>query len=152
MDIIVTIPFVYFLLIRKKEIPKITVISVFVICLILAGYILPVENQSFLSQFKLIAIPFVELTILSFVLFKSKAIIKRFKESNDTDSDFFDIITLACKEIFPNRIGDLLATEISVVYYAFSFKKTEQNSSDYTYWKKSGIVMTVSADAVTPGC
>lgn len=47
LDLLITIPFVYFLIIRKKEIPKITVITLFVIGIVIASIMIPEHTSHF---------------------------------------------------------------------------------------------------------
>ena len=135
---------VYFLLIRKKEIPKITVASVFVICVLVASAVLPMEHQHLLTQIKTIAIPLVEIGIIAFVSIKARRIIKSLKKNKNQHVDFFDALLIVCSTALPNRIGKVLATEIAVVYYTFSFSnKKTITDNEFTYFKKSGIKTTV---------
>lgn len=144
LDCLLTVPVLYFLIIRKTDIPNITVVSVFVICTLIASYIIPIEQQSLLKQIKYFAIPLVELGVLAFVFVKAKAIIKAVKATGTSNYDFFEVVSLACTQVLPHRVGKLLATEISVIYYSFfasSYKVLQDN--EYTYYKKSGIKMVV---------
>ena len=144
LDFIITIPLVYFLLIRKKEIPEITVVSVFVLCVLVASAVLPMEHQYLLTQIKTIAIPLVELGVIAFVLIKARRIIGDFKKKKNQKIDFFDALKITCSAALPNRIGKILATEIAVVYYAFNFLgKKEIAENEFTYFEKSGIKATV---------
>lgn len=144
LDFIITIPLIYFLLIRKKEIPKITVASVFVVCVLLASVVLPMEHQNLLTQIKIIAIPLVELCIVGFVLMKARRIIGDLKKNKNQAIDFFDALKVACSAALPSRIGNVLATEIAVVHYAFNFLgKKEKTENEFTYFNKSGIKATV---------
>ena len=70
IDLLFLIPLVYFFLIRKKEIPKITVLSLFIVGLVTASYILPENHQLLLSQVKTYFFPVVELGILTFLFIK----------------------------------------------------------------------------------
>lgn len=146
LDLLITIPVLYFLLIRKKEIPTITVASVFIVCMVIASYVIPIEHQGLLTKIKTFGVPLVELGVLTFVGLKTRAIIRSFKEHDTPQPDFFDALSLACSKVLPGRIGKLLATEISVVYYAFSKSmKKEIQPNEYTYFEKSGIKTVIYA-------
>lgn len=139
LDLIFTVPIVYFLIIRNSEIPNFTAFSLFVICLILASYIIPLEHQSFLKSFKFFAVPVLEVFILVAIAFKARMLSKKFKEE-EIEQDFFDKTKLACQEIVPGRAASLLATEIGVIQYAFlDNKKIKLKENEFTYTKKSGI-------------
>lgn len=142
LDLIITIPLVYFLLIRKTKIPKFTIIYIFLIGIFLAGFILPKEHQTLLTNIKFIAIPILEFGIISMVVFKMISLRKSLK--NIQGRDFYDRVVMACQEVFPNRVGRILATEIGVVYYFFSISKNrEKQALEFTGYKKSGIRTTI---------
>ncbi|MGB0932417.1 MAG: hypothetical protein ACPGVB_16665, partial [Chitinophagales bacterium] len=145
LDLVLTLPFFYFLLIRKKDIPKITVASVFVLGLVVANWIIPTAHQSLLQQVQHFVFPLVEMSVLSYLVFKAYKIRQQFKLQKQQNIDFYSAICLACKEALPKRIGALLATEIGVVYYSlFAWRKRELAANEFTYYKKSGIRLLVT--------
>lgn len=146
LDLLVIIPFIYFLIIRKKEIPKITIVSLFVIGLLTASYILPESKQTLLSQVKTFFFPIVELGVLSFLFIKIRKTVKEFKKLKTNNLDFFDAINIACKESFPNKIATLLATEIAVIYYVFFlWKKRITKQNEFTNYKENGLISLLLA-------
>ena len=80
-DLLLTVPFVYFLLIRKTKIPKTTVVPFLIVGIIICSFILPAENQYYLNLFKSWVLPIVELSILSFVIFNVRKGIIRYKQN-----------------------------------------------------------------------
>ena len=141
LDLLITIPFVYFLIIRKKEIPKITIVSLFVIGIVIASLIIPQQHQSLLIQIKTFILPIVELGIFSFLVFKARKITQEFKKQQSNHLGFYNAMQLATNSVFPNKIGELLATEISVVYYGFlAWKKRGLKENEFSYHKNSTSV------------
>ena len=61
VDLLLIVPLVYFLLIRKSEIPNTTVIPVMIIGLLVGSYFLPQQSQTYLSIFKTWALPVIEI-------------------------------------------------------------------------------------------
>lgn len=138
LDLVLTVPFVYFLLIRKKAIPKITIITSFIIGLVVASIILPKDNQELLSIIKTFAIPIIELVVLFFVITKSRKIVQNYKLQNNTSLDFYDAVKLAVKEVIPNKLSSILTTEIAVLYYSFfSWRKRKLIENEFSYHQKS---------------
>lgn len=143
LDLLITFPIFYLFVIWKRQIPKFTVAYVFLLGLFIAKFTLPNSLQIAISQIQYFAIPLIEIGILTIVLFKIKALKKAFQ--NIEQYDFFEKAKFACQEVFPNRIGIILATEISMFYYLFNFSKISINKSvHFTYYKKSGIKMILS--------
>lgn len=146
LDLLITMPLLYFLVIRKTTIPKISVLSVFIIGIIVASFLIPPSEQALLGQIKFWAVPLAEFGIVGFVIFTARKTIAQYKAQKGTAPDFYTAINQACREAVPNRIGALLATEISVIYYVFfSKKKKTLAENEYTYHKKSGIITVVYA-------
>jgi len=144
LDLLISIPIIYFLLIRKTAIPKITIIYVLLLDILLAGVILPAEHQSLLATIKIIAIPILEIGLVSMLIFKVRSLNTSFKQQQHRENDFYDTLLIACKEVFPGRVGKILATEISVFYYLFAPNKASTiEKNEFTYFKKSGIKTVV---------
>jgi len=110
--------------------------------LVVEGYILPAEHQTLLTNIKFIAIPVLEFGILSTIIYKIISLRNSLK--NTSGEDFYDRLLIACHEVFPNRIGKLLATEIAVVYYFFGWSyKQKKSPLQFTGYLKSGIRSTI---------
>ena len=144
IDLVLVIPLLYFLLIRKKTIPKITVITSVVIGLVVASVILPAENQEILSLVKTYAIPVIELVIVYLIITKSRKIIKNYKLQNNGNLDFYEAMSLAVKEVVPTKAASVLTTEIAVIYYCFiSWRKRILQENEFSYHNKSTSVSVI---------
>ena len=138
-DLLLTVPLVYFLLIRKSQIPKTTVIPVMVLGLLIGSYFLPKESQTYLNLFKNWALPVIELSIFTFVLFNFRKAINAYKKLKRVTPDFYDTLKNVCNDILPKKLVLPFATEVAVFYYGFiDWKKRKLNSNEFTYHKKSG--------------
>ncbi len=144
LDFVITVPLVYFLLIRRTKIPKFTVASVLVVSIILASFIIPSDQQSLLSMVKHYAIPVIESGVFGVLIRSIYKIRKSFKNTNAENLDFYDTLKLACAKILPAPIDKLLASEVSVFYFIFSFRRRIQSKGEFTYHQKSGIQLTLS--------
>lgn len=144
MDMLITIPLVYLLIIWKTTVPKFSVLYVFLACLLLCGLAIPLEHQSLFKSIKNIALPAIELGILSGVAYKIFSLSKVLRNSGSAQVDFYDKLKLACSDIFPGRVGKMLASEMAVLYYLFARNKSEQYpQGTYSAYKTNGIQMTV---------
>lgn len=146
LDFLLTIPLVYFLIIRKKSINKLSVLSVAVLGLLFAGFILPYNHQSLLQQIRPIAIPLIELTVFVVIGVKVRQVIRSARNLTESNLDFFDIVQQATQEALPGRMSGLLNTEIGSIYYGLiTWKKRELQENEYSYHQKSGILYTLFA-------
>ncbi|WP_323788052.1 hypothetical protein [Psychroserpens sp.] len=146
IDFIITIPLVYFLLIRKTKISNLTIAPCLIMCVIIASYVIPIANQDSLTLAKTWLIPIVELSILTIVVLKVRKAIQYYKEAAHHHQDFYSILQDTCKSIFPGVAAKLAANEIALLYYGFfNFKKIELQPNEYTNYKGSGILSTLGA-------
>lgn len=138
-DLLLTIPLIYFLLIRKTAIPNTTVIPVMIIGLLIGFNLLPVESQTYLLLFKSWVFPIIELSILGFVIFKVSRIIKSYQGIKNTSNDFYAVLKTSCKEALPSPVSIFMASEIAVFYYGFlNWGKKIYCDNEFTYHKNSG--------------
>jgi len=145
-DLLFTVPFIYFLLIRKKNIPKITVLSFFILGIVATTFIIPKEHQLFLAQIKTWFLPVIEIGVFTFVLFRVRKILKSYGVHKKEGNDFFATLKIACKEILPEKIAILLTMEIAVLYYGFiSWKKKKLRDNEFSYHKNSGTITVLIA-------
>ena len=145
-DLLLTVPLIYFLLIRKTNIPKTTVVPLLIIGVIICSLILPAENQYYLNLFKTWVLPIVELSILSFVIFNVRKALKKYNEKKTETIDFFTTLKSTCYEILPKVAVIPVVTEIAVFYYGFiHWGKIKLRDNEFTYHKDSGTVTLLIA-------
>lgn len=141
LDLLLTVPLVYVLLIRNTNIPKTTVVP-FLILGMLVGYIvLPAQNQYYLDLFKSWVFPVVEISIISLVIYKVRQAIKRYQTNQNPSVDFFTTLKNTCSEILPKSAVMPVVTEIAVFYYGFiHWKKRTLNENEFSYHRESGAI------------
>ena len=141
LDLVLTIPLVYYFLIRKKDIPKTTVISLFGFGILVASFIIPKEQQAVLSIAKKIIFPVLELGVLSFLFLKARKTYLEYNKVKNSKDDFYAAIQVACNDVFPKRVAALIATEAAMIYYLFfDWKKKELQNNEFTNYKESGVI------------
>ncbi|MFK7782470.1 hypothetical protein [Psychroserpens sp.] len=146
IDFIITIPLVYFILIRKTKISNLTIAPFLILCVIIASYAIPTSNQDTLTAAKTWLIPIVELIVFTIIILKVKKAIKHYKNASNQHQDFYSILQATCKSMFPETPAKLVANEIALIYYGFfNFKKIELKPNEYSNYKGSGILSTLTA-------
>ncbi len=141
IDLVLIIPFVYYLLIRKSKIPKTTVVPIMIIGLLVGSFFLPEENQVYLTLFKTWALPLIELFVIIFIIIKVRGGVKKYKVLKGLRLDFFSTVKNTCREILPEKLVTPFATEVAVFYYGFfNWKKIETTENEFTYHKESGTL------------
>lgn len=146
IDFIISIPLIYFLLIRKRNISKLSVAPVFILCVIIASYTIPNDNQDVLRLAKTWLIPIVKIGVLTLVVIKVRKAIKYFKETANTHDDFYSTLMSTCESMFPKTAAKLVANEIALFYFGFfNFRKIHLKSNEYSNYEGSGILSTLGA-------
>lgn len=157
IDLLITVPIVYFLLIRKTKIPKTTIVPVLFVGIIICSIIIPSENQQYLSLFKFWILPLIELIVFSYIFYNIRKAVKRYKKLQQSTFDFFSTLRATCKEILPKNVVMFVVTEIAVIYYGFIYwRKRPLKENEYSYHKNSGsitllvaIIFIVAIETVT---
>ena len=140
LDLVFSIPILYLFLIRKKDIPKTTAFPLFLIGILITGLIIPIEYQQTLNFIKSWIFPIAELGMVSFLIYQTSQIIKKYKREKTANPDFYSALKKACSQILPKRVATIFAMEIAVIYYSlFSWKKVHLNTNEFTYHKKGGL-------------
>ncbi|MGQ7855534.1 hypothetical protein ACUN24_14975 [Pedobacter sp. WC2501] len=139
IDLLISIPIIYYLIIRKSEINKTTVLPILLIGILIGSFFLPKEDQAYLNLFKIWILPVVELITLVFIVKKFREAIKKNNALRDCKSDFFTVLNSSCSKVLPKKLAFLFATEIAVFYYGFiNWKNVITKENEFSYHKKSG--------------
>ena len=141
VDLVITVPAIYFLLIRRTAIPKTTVVPVMVLGLLLGTYFLPQNDQTYLSLFKTWVFPIIELGVLSYIVHTLRRVEKEHRKRGVENTDFFTNLKEASVSVLPRPVVTPFATEIAVFYYGFvHWKKITLKNNEFTYHRSSGTI------------
>lgn len=142
LDLLLTMPLVYFFIIRKRKIPNITIVPVFGAGMIIASLILPKENQWLLDYARTWVLPAIELAVATIILFKVRKTILLFLKESTIQPDFYTALKNACRAILPPKVDAVFAMEISVFYYSlFAWKKRKLSANEFTYHRESSVMI-----------
>ena len=139
LDLTLTAPLVYWLLIRSSTIPKTTVVPVFILGILLGTLILPVEQQDYLNWIKTWCLPLVEGIVLSYVAYQLYRVRRLYQTQEN--ADFYTQTLHVVQELFPKKISYFMASELVVPYYCLGRRKTKPlTKNQFYYHQKSGSV------------
>jgi len=139
-DFVISIPFIYYLLIRKTKISTKSISILLTVNIILASFFIPKQNQYYLELFKNWLLPILELLIIGMLINNVKKSLKKINENETQNTDFFIILKQVLSELIPKKIVIPFATEIAVFYYGFiNWKKRKLTENEFSYHKNSGI-------------
>ena len=145
-DFLVTIPLVYYLLIRNTTISNKMISLVFTITLVLASFFISKENQYYLTIFKTWIFPLFEFIIIALLIKKVHLAIQKTKVNTTHNTDFFIHLQQILSDIVPQRLVIPFATELAVFYYGFVYwKKRKLAVNEFSYHKNSAIIPILTA-------
>lgn len=135
-DLTITLPLLYwFLAVRGGQARPLTTAPVFLLGTVIAAALLPRGQQQFVTQLRTFAAPVAELLLIG-------ALIRRItKFERSASSDPYERIAAAARTVAGDgRIADVIASEITLLYYAFFCwrKKPESNRRAMTFHERNG--------------
>lgn len=138
-DLLLTIPVIWFLLIRKTRIPNITTVPVLIAGLVAGFFILPPTHHQYLELFRDVVLPFIELSVLGYIAVTVTRTVKRFREERGTSADFYSTLRATLSGQLSGFALEAVVMEISVIYYGFfAWKKRNPATGEYSYHRESG--------------
>ncbi|WP_299148382.1 hypothetical protein [uncultured Dokdonia sp.] len=155
IDLILTVPLIYFLLIRKKAVPKNTVVIALLIGLFICYKIIPAENQTVLPVLGTWLLPILEVGILVYILVNLRKARLNYRQNRDNHIDFYTTVKTISQDLLPKFMARIIATEITVVYYAIiNWKRRPLKNGEFSIHKKSasisillGIMLIIGVEA-----
>jgi hypothetical protein len=146
IDLIFSIPLIYFLLIRSTSMPKLTVMPVFFVGVATAYLVLPESERTLLNSVIAYAVPAVELGVLAYIgyrVYRTRAV---YNAEAQKGHDVAERLRSAMeKEVKPAAIGRVAAFELSIFYYVFLAWRSRRPSGSFTYHRNSGSAVILSA-------
>ncbi len=141
LDLMVTAPLLYFLLIRKKPISKLTVVPWLIGGILLANVLLPAGNQNLAQMAMTYVIPLIELGVFSLVIFRVYQLVKTYKAAGSKSKDFLTGVHESTQKVFGKGLAaNLLAWELAIFYYCFvKWRKPAYPENHFTYHKQAPI-------------
>lgn len=160
VDLVIILPVLYFaLIVRPRRWPWITVIPFTLLCAYGTAWLLPLDHQVPLKSLHLLAAP-IELGLLALIGWKASRMVRRFREgSRMGSSDFPERLRRAAVDIVgAPRVAEILASEISILYYGLTswFHPVEESTSTFTVHRKDSYgtlvvgILTVMGVEIIP--
>ncbi|WP_235298716.1 hypothetical protein [Portibacter marinus] len=139
IDLLFTVPLVYFLTIRKSKISTATIIPVLMSGYLIGSILFQEDQKMYINYFKIYLLPLLEIGILTYIIFKVRQVIINFRKKHRSQADIYTVLKKTCNQLFPVLYAQILTSEIAVFYYGFfDWKKKRYQSHEFTYHLKSG--------------
>ncbi|MGH7587123.1 MAG: hypothetical protein ACRELU_00865 [Gemmatimonadota bacterium] len=141
LDMVVIVPLAFYLLVvRRRNVPIITLIPVFVLSVVAASRVLPADHQGTLRVAEVLAVP-LELGLIGWIVWRARTALR--KGRGDKGADPLEQFRRAALELTRNdRAAAMIATEIAVLYYAFGAWRARPHApagtSAFSHHRRSG--------------
>ena len=146
LDLLITAPVVYYLVIRRLAISRISTLRIFLIGVLIAGLILSKTDNQFLRIIKTWISPAIELSLIGYIIRKFRKATAAVREKENNSGDFL----VHCRAILSSvmgssKVANIFASEVAVFYYIFSSKdKVVDNKTRFSSYKENGVVLVLS--------
>lgn len=141
-DLAITAPVLYFLLIRKTNIPNLTVIPCFIVGLLIAHLVLPSTERELLTFLINYVLPGIELLVVFFVGRNIWRFVRVLRQNGAKNIDKLEVLKKSTESVLGTGLpARLLSTELSILYYGLMVwgKKERQGEFHFTHYKKNGL-------------
>ena len=142
-DLLLGIPLLFYaLIVRPFRLSPITLAPVFLLAVVIAGYILPPTGRTYLGMTKAL-VPLIEFTLLSLVFWKARGIYQHYRLAKQQETYFIDALERSVRSSFGNYpVLKLLTLELSLIFLAFfgwfmQFRPRNPRDVVFTYHRKS---------------
>jgi hypothetical protein len=143
-DILLVAPLAYYLIIRKTTVSKLTVLRVFTLGLFIATVLLGSTKTPLLVFIKTWIAPVIELAVIGWMVWKFKRAHQLSKTTQQTAPDFLMHCRSMLQAVFGNeKIGSIVASEVSVFYYLFAKAHRSTDGSNYFTSHKSNNILLI---------
>ncbi len=138
IDLLLTIPFLYYMQIRNTTIPITSIVPILLICFAVGSFVLPPQSQHYITLFKIFILPIIEIGLAFYVVRRIFKLRKQILTRKNDSLDLYTAIKNVCRDILPPRLSILVASELIMVYYVvFAWGKHPINEGEYTYHKRN---------------
>jgi len=134
LDLTVTAPLLYFLVIRRTAVPKASVIRVFVVGVLAAGLLLG-GRSPLLHGIKTWISPVVEAAVVITIVWKLRQV-RRQTKSGPPDV-LLQLRHMATVILGSEKMGNIMGSELAVLYYAFAGRRSKDG---FSYSRATGAI------------
>ncbi len=147
LDLTLLTPVLYYLLmVRPRGWPVITVVPVFLISVLIAGWLIPESRQGVLDPVRYGA-GVAELVLVGFIAYKTLQVRRGYRERAATGMDVYESLRESARSVLGPLAGGALAYEVAVLYYALTGWRRPPNldSRSFTVYRSIGYTAFLTA-------
>ena len=140
-DLTILVPALYYWLgVRRRSLPLVTVVPVFVASLFAASRIVPAEHQQALNGLKQVLVV-LELGIFAFVFWTLRRAVAQGRQLGDRLEGYRHVLS----NLMPARAAEAIAYELATVTYALAPRQKLPSRQVFTYHKRGAVTAIAGA-------
>jgi hypothetical protein len=143
LDLLLGIPLLFYgLVMRPYRLSPIAVAPIFLLAVVLAGYILPPDGRRYLDAAAML-LPLLELALLAAFLWKARALYRRYRHARNKHMYFTEALETSVQATFgANLAFKLITLELTLMFLAFfgwfmTFRTADPQAKVFSYHRKS---------------
>ena len=140
LDLTLLVPVLYyFLMVRPRRWPVITVVPVFLVSVLIAGKLIPESRQHVLDVVRY-AVGVAEIVLIGFIAHKTWQLRRGYRERAAAGSGVYESLRESARSVLGPVGGGALAYEIAVLYYAVAGwrRSPEPDPRSFTIYRTVG--------------
>ncbi len=152
LDLVVIVPALYYVvLVRGRKWPAITLAPVFLLSFGAASVIVPDAYHGLLNAIRY-ALPVVELTLVGYVAYRAWHVVRSGRDARSEQRDFYVRMRTMLRVALDVPVAaGVLAYEVSLFRYAFSFRSRAATEGGYSYHRRTGYGAVLTAILIAAG-
>ena len=144
-DVLLTIPLIYFLIIRKRAVPNITVIPLSLAGLFLVSFFVPQKDMLWFTLVKSAWTGLAEVVVIAFIVTKFVGIRNAYGKQSDHRHSFPRMMRMAVNEVIPGLAGKLFSGEMLAIFFSVrGWGRTSADSNSFTSYRQSQVLVLYS--------
>lgn len=147
LDLTLLVPLLYYLfLVRWRGWPVITVLPVFLVSVLTAGWLIPKTQHHVLDLVGYAAV-LAELAVVAVVVHKVLQLRRRFREKAASGMDVYESLRESARPVLGPVAGGALAYEAAIFYYAVAgwFRSPQPDAKSFTVYRNVGYAALLVA-------
>ncbi|WP_154402297.1 hypothetical protein [Mucilaginibacter endophyticus] len=141
LDLVIVLPLVPLLFNKQTGGSKVLASVLFTAGIVAASWLVPAEGQGLLRQLKIWIVPVIEVLSIAFLVIRVKKALSAYKKAGDTSGDFYTELKRISFSIIPNRVSDIVSSELAAMYYLFfNHQKMVYDDRRFSYHKETGTI------------
>ena len=145
IDLLIGVPLLCYLIIRRTEIPLKSILKIFTLCLFISTLLIPETNLEIIQFIKQVVYPLFNIWIGLRIIQKIIRIVNEYRVQSKNLIGYA-LYSTTIRNVFSGKFGEVLLMEFSLLYFLFSARRQSIfTENEFEYSKNKGTIEMVAA-------